>query len=286
MSQILDAINKAEKQRKDALEETATTRESLYASLNQVKPEKRRSRLLPLSLLAIASLGGAGYSIFKQPSPKKETTPVITSSSNKPLLNQDSKMTQGQHLAKANNNVANTATKAQNTVLKAPAVQAAPSETSNKKMPQVPAQAIKTSKGKKPPELAALTPVPTSQRPNPKLLTQLTPVKKAQAPTAIVKTTSIAKKSIAKRPNTVKPAVSHAKPVATATPQPAATPSWKKNIRITAIMYHENPSRRFVLIRGKKIYEGGVIPDSQTAVVKILPKNIIINDGSGDVMIR
>ncbi|MPV85364.1 hypothetical protein GCU85_01275 [Cardiobacteriales bacterium ML27] len=72
---------------------------------------------------------------------------------------------------------------------------------------------------------------------------------------------------------------------ASAKNNPQATPAWKKSIQISALVYDDNQAKRFVLISGAKVFEGGQIPSTQTRVVRILPTGIIINDGGGDVLI-
>lgn len=54
---------------------------------------------------------------------------------------------------------------------------------------------------------------------------------------------------------------------------------------ITAIVYDDSPSARMILINGKIVREGGLIPNTKTKVIRILPKGIIVNDGNGEVLI-
>lgn len=301
MSQILDAISKAEKQRKDALEENKPTRQSLYQTLNQGKQQKPRSRMIPLTLLAVASLGGAVYSIYHShwlASPTSEINaqgkPKIANKSAANSLTgqsdqQKTTITDTQAVAATKPSATTTSTQ--------PASQSAgmseiPKTTIQSKKAQ---QTIQIAKGKKPPKLATLTPV-AQKRPShtQQTLSQLTAIEKKPSQNAALKqpsksavraktTQKTVTKETAKRLNN-----QQTMPVQSTntTAKTVATPSWKKNIRITAIMYHHDPARRFVLIKGKKIYEGSNIPGSQTSLVKILPKNIIINDGTGDVMVR
>ncbi len=315
MSQILDAINKAEKQRQDALETQQVSRETLYHSLNPNKNRKKRGQRLPLMLLSLGCLAVVAYWIYYY---QWRSTPVDNKAVQRATAPTSTPL-QAQTKTAASTNTANTESKT--TKIKptlTPASDTIPDSaadkttiTANASSDKITQQAVAASKqsaistssqparmanikGKKPPALAALTPIAKRPAAMPQQLSQLKPI--AKAPVAQKAALRPALQSLpAEKPN--KAATTKSPPTASAlvktaatsannVPQSAATPSWKKNIRITAIMYHQQAARRFVLINGKKIYEGGQIPDSQITVVKILPKNIIINDGSGDIMIR
>ncbi|PID65665.1 MAG: hypothetical protein CR975_06295 [Gammaproteobacteria bacterium] len=313
MSQILDAINKAEKQRQDALETQQVSRETLYHSLNPNKNNKKRGQRLPFMLLAIGCLAAVAYWVYyhqwRSATVGNKTVQRATAAPSTPLAAQTN--------TTASNNMTNTESKAAkiNPTL-TPASTTIPDSAADKATAQADTankqSAISTSsqpagvaniKGKKPPALAALTPMAKRPTAIPQQLSQLKPIAKApvaaktaalrpalqslpaEQPSKAAKATRATAKTTTSAPTApalVKTAVTSANNA----PQSGSTPSWKKNIRITAIMYHQQAAKRFVLINGKKIYEGGQIPDSQTTVVKILPKNIIVNDGSGDIMIR
>lgn len=300
MSQILDAINKAEKQRKDVLESGADTRETLYQSLNQRGHAKPMSRLLPLGLLAIATISGTGYSMYHYhflEKSKPEKIKINTMSS----VDSDHQAVE----LKKNTVISDTSLASSTTQAVAKDNRQSQQIGANNAQPEtIENQSIAILKGKKPPALTALTPVAKKQLVNAQTLSPLTPIKPVEIKQQPKLQQQPKPKNLAavdKKPNSTKIKASKtAQPTNKAISKPiaktkslnyyssktTATPSWKKNIRITAIMYHSNPAQRFVLISGKKIYEGGNIPNSQTAVVKIMPKNIIINDGSGDVMVR
>lgn len=285
MSQILDAINKAEKQRQDKLNASKVTRETLYQSLSTDKTAATKKRFLPIALFIVFALGGAGYAAYHQQwlalSEKETSHSALAITSD--IIKSESKSNIEKEIA-----VTDKYSQAISPSMPRISVIAAAEEVSTKTAEELRAsipisekknitsESIKIIKGKKPPELAVLTPVAQQTVTKAEALTDLKPIRQPK---------KWQKKRVTKNRKNL--STSHqGGSSTTALNHRNVTPSWKKNIRITAIMYHANPARRFVLIKGKKIYEGGKIPNSKIQVVKILSKNIIINDGSGDVMIR
>lgn len=312
MSQILDAINKAEKQRQNRIENQAT-REDLYQSLKSSDSPSRRPGLLSTGIIGLALCMALGYGAYHLQGegrvknsnsldiPEAQTAKTAkTAQTPQPTLSNQTAANSPAvtpHLPLATNVVETNKNRSGST----PQIQQA-QQAQQKKANDNNIVMLSTSKGKPHPDLAMLTPVTGPK--STKKLVELTPippkVKPAKKP-PVAKQVSKKNKQATVRPH--RPQVSREtkknrskqdgthQPSAVTAPTDtptgtAITASWKKNIHITAIVYRQAAAQRFALIRGKKVHEGELIPDSNTIVVKILPQSLIINDGSGDLMIK
>lgn len=264
MSQILDAINKAEKARQSTAEQQNQDKTSRYKHLTQSQ-NKKNAKLLPLSLVFLACVAGTAYTFYN-----KEINTIFSSS------------TQSENTpAKTTNNLAKET--------KTPEATNEPTLTfeSLNKAREASVESIAAQKitDKATQKKAAAN--PDKQKPK---LTELTAVKKAQQPSKLSELKPIAKpkpkKPTAVAQKTTKtPTANHPKK---ADKTPASRPSiasWKKNIKINAIVYNNQASSRFALISGKKVFEGNKIPGTENTVIKIMPQGLIVNDGKGDVLI-
>lgn len=309
MSQILDAINKAEKQRQNRIE-NQTTREDLYQSLKSSDSPSRRPGLLSTGIIGLALCTALGYGAYRLQGerrvknsnsldiPEAQTAQTAkTAQTPQPTLSNRTAANSPAvtpHLPLATNVVETNKNRSGST----PQIQQAQQKKANDNNIVM----LSTSKGKPHPDLVTLTAVASPK--STKKLVELTPippkVKPAKKP-PVAKQISKKNKQAAVRPH--RPQVSREtkknrskqdgthQPSAVTAPTDtstgtAITASWKKNIHITAIVYRQAAAQRFALIRGKKVHEGELIPDSNTIVVKILPQSLIINDGSGDLMIK
>ncbi|PIE44556.1 MAG: hypothetical protein CSA45_06445, partial [Gammaproteobacteria bacterium] len=257
MSQILDAINKAEKQRQDALETQQVSRETLYHSLNPNKNNKKRGQRLPFILLSLGCLAAVAYWIYshqwQSATIDNKAVQRVTAPTNTPL--------QAQTNTAASSTIANTANKTAKINPTLTASTTIPDSaadkttiTANARSDKIAQQAAKESKqsaisassqaasmanikGKKPPALAALTPMAKRPAAIPQQLSQLKPI--AKAPVAQKAALRPALQSLpAEKPNkaatpsspTASALVKTAATSANNVPQSAATPSWKKDI--------------------------------------------------------
>lgn len=305
MSQILDAINKAEKQRNQRTAHPKNTNDwydSLKTPANEVKKTASLIKLLGGATLLCGGLV-AGYLFYA----KEAAQSPVQTPAEQALVSSETSVVANQAMESANSTSPVLAKPTPPQVENSPSTDTVSGNSNDtetitastveaKKAPlEVPAdKASALSQTSSQPALAELTPLTKTDEDAQDLsvLKPLTaikePVKKPiKKPTATKKKT-VSERNTAMRPfrteNAPKP--SQNKATATQANRGGVVPSWKKNLHITAIVYNKAPEKRLVLIKGKKIHEGGTIPGTSTVVVSIQPKGIIINDGNGDIMIR
>lgn len=316
MSQILDAINKAERQRQQRIQ--PTSREDLYKTLKIGNPQKRRPLIAPVSIALFLLCAGFIYIVERQNWFVQLLQPLATHINLQNSLQNVSQMVnptaskQGDIPSTRVGNFSVSAIEQEKQIRPIERTQGANSVElpTNRES----AVAIKNSmqnstlngaikiRGYYPEsQLVTLTPI-VMRKEMTQSLKPLTPINSIQmriktvvaqkmlignskslpVTSAELKNSNVVSRETKQHNATNTILRSQIASTAKAVPK---SPK-KSNLHVTAIVYHPNPAQRFAFIHGQKIFEGHVIPDSNTVVVKILPKNLIVNDGSGDVMIR
>lgn len=304
MSQILDAINKAEKQRNQRTAHPKNTNDwydSLKTPANEVKKTASLIKLLGGATLLCGGLV-AGYLFYA----KEAAQSPVQTPAEQALVSSETSVVANQAMESANSTPPVLAKPTPPQVENSPSTDTVSANSNDietitastveaKKVPiEVSADSASTAQNNPQSTLAELTPI-TQTGDNTQDLSVLKPLTAIKEPVKkpIKKTTATKKKTVSERNTAMRPfrtenapTPSQNKATATQANRGGVVPSWKKNLHITAIVYNKAPEKRLVLIKGKKIHEGGTIPGTSTVVVSIQPKGIIINDGNGDIMIR
>jgi|GEM_PF-6043780 len=301
MSQILDAINKAERERlnNEKAKQNKQDADSLYQSLSNSAPVSKPRRHLISAFVFIFFSGLIAYWVYDENGfklPLSSTTqaqqvitisqahldiaekrPQYSNRTQQPLIRTE-KTTKIKTLTQKNNS----AKPASTTLLLNK-----PGESTKSKSSK--AQVINLN-GQNKPDSTKAKPLP--DRYDHQDLLTLTPIrnnqKKPSRNTTVIKPYPIPTKSIkpsikTKKLTTVSKRIVQDIPISD---NNSVTPSWKAHIHIAAIVYHQNNKKRFALIDGKKIFENQSIPGTNFKIIRIYPNKIIVNNGSGDIIIR
>lgn len=301
MSQILDAINRAEKARQRYIEtgqtDEATNKSGLYHHLlidQQLKQNYKKRQLIAFGGLGLglACLGIIYYQGMFDLSSRRVPVAMTTAESISPDKSQKLQRSSAVSLPKEKGKL-----KAQSmtdngdgeTVLAVVGEkQQSHKETQNQ---QILTQSLE--KKEKPEELLlTLTPIfpiksIDNQGDTTGLLSELKPIKVP----ATTKGVSVPTKTIARhknRDNHKKPAeaVTKSNTSAKQRSSPKKLSAASRGITITALVYDQQPKSRFILVKGATIREGEKIPNTPMKIVQILTKGVIVDDGQGEVLIR
>lgn len=281
MSQILDAIEKAERARKQS---TSTNDDKLYRNLGKVTTKPRLPTVLSM-IIVILSLGlcGAMYNLIGK---KNISTPQPQQTKTKPVSPEELS-SKKPSFEKAHKQPIKTPT---DKLSSTPSVDARPQPATKKTAP-MPLLAITPEE--KTTNLLPLTPIASTNPKQNKTKPDKTNNKAKHKQASGRQQTSAIDSSVASNRTAPKPVQ---KPNRTPPPSQRITnkttkkPSKKTTnsppIKITAIVYHQTtPAKSFVLVSGKKITVGEAISGTPYRIISIMPKSIIVNDGNTDMVL-
>lgn len=294
MSQILDAINRAEKARRRYVEtgqsNTGLDKSTLYQLIveQQLKQtSQKRQRIvftgLGLGLVCLAIVyyyqGWFGLSINKDLSTTPTTQPesIVSDNADKtkiPAVMTQTKVTDNTLQRSITNRASLIAEKKQ--------------QSQNNMLQQPDNSTIKIKNNTQP--LLTLTPVNSgNQGIDTNTLSELKPITTPPTTRPLAAATAHQRKTRHSNNRPKKSPDPKPKSSTTSRKQRSSTKrlsAASRGITITALVYDQQPTSRFILIKGKTVREGEIIPNTTMRIVQILAKGIIVDDGQGEVLIR